>query len=305
MDGVRTYAQRRLSPFKGTVQVVEVDDGRALSYDGWLWNIQLRSQTPIQQMQWGDIGPRRASKPFFNYGSWMPPGDLRRLPLNPILGDVSEYPALAALRTALAARPSVPFPLQDRCECWLVDRAGMPVTLFASQCDETQRNLPQHPRWQATSTDDPDFVSATLQQDNSVHGPHAAWLTDAVKRRTGLPLRLQWFRRESDGRGLALDGRNLLAEWEGRTLAADAFPALLMREVWRDAQTAAAVQDYLAWQAPYLLTLPNLAESRRRELEAFACRRPAVLMQQLRLLPHILDREAIDAALVRARLENG
>ena len=85
MPRFRTYAQRRSSPFKGTVQVIEVADGRALSYDGWLWHIQLRSADMFAERVWGGIGPRQSSRPFFHYGSWTLDGEIRHLPLNPVL----------------------------------------------------------------------------------------------------------------------------------------------------------------------------------------------------------------------------
>jgi hypothetical protein len=302
---VRTYAQRRLSPFMGTVQVVEVADGRALSYDGWLWHIQLRSQEPIANRVWGNIGPRQTSRPYFHYGSWTQDGDLRRLPLNPVLGDVSGYAALAALLEALNQHPPLPFPLHDRYECWVLDRAGEPVVLFASACDEAARNVPPHPRWQASQAGGPEFRSAALDAAGAcVDKPHAAWLVDVVSRSVGTPLSLQWFRREDDGSGVGLDGKHLRPEWLTRQLPATAFPPLLLRESWEDPLTAAVVQEYLVWQAPYLLMLAELSDDQRRRLELQACHRPVQLMSARRLLPRILDRELIDTALVRARLES-
>ena len=300
----RTYAQRRLSPFKGTVQVIEVADGRALSYDGWVWHIQLRAQDAIPEPVWGGIGARRASRPYFHYGSWALDGEIRRLPHNPVLGNVSDYPALAALLAALRERPPTPFPLRDRFECWVVDNEGLPMVLFASACDEGSRTLPAHPRWQACSSDDPPFHSAALATAAcATDKPHAVWLIEQVTRRVGMPLSLLWMRREDDGSGVGLDGKHLRPEWLTRELPATAFPTLLLSEVWQDPLTAAVVQDYLAWQSPYLLMLPDLDEARRRALEIQACQWPLQLMQVRRLLPAVLDQTLIDATLVRARLE--
>lgn len=304
LPAVRRYAQRRLSPFQGTVQVVEVADGRALSYDGWVWQIQLRAQQPIARPAWGNVGAPQTSRPLFRYGSWTQDGEIRRLPLNPVLGDVSAYPALTALVAALTERPSLPFPRQDRFECWVVDREGRPVVLFASACEEATRELPPHPRWQASTPDEPAFRSAALAATAGTDDkPHAAWLVDTVSRFVGMPLSLQWFRREDDGSGSALDGKHLRPEWLARQLPASAFPPRLLRESWSDPLTAAVIQEYLTWQAPYLLMLAELSDTQRRLLEIQACRRPMLLMGVRRLLPSILDRELLDAALVRARLE--
>ena len=304
MPTFRTYAQRRLSPFKGTVQVIEVADGRALSYDGWLWHIQLRAEDMIPERVWGGIGPHQSSRPYFHYGSWALDGEIRRLPHNPVLGDVSAYPALAELLAALRERPRVPFPLQDRYECWVVDNEGLPVVLFASACDADTRLLPPHPRWQASSPEDPLFYSAALASTGHVlDKPHAAWLVEQLTRHVGMPLSLHWIRREDDGSGAGIDGKHLRPEWVTRQLPATAFPPLLLREDWQDPLIAAVVQDFIAWQAPYLLMLPDLAETQRRELEIQACRRPQQLMQVRRLLPVVLDKTLIDTTLVQARLE--
>ncbi len=293
-----------LSPFKGTVQVIEVTDGRALSYDGWLWHIQLRSADMIPERVWGGIGPRQSSRPFFHYGSWALDGEIRRLPHNPVLGDVSKYPALAELLAALRERPQLPFNLQDRYECWVVDNEGLPVMLFASACDADTRTLPPHARWQASSPEDPLFYSAALAASgHELDKPHAAWLVEQLTRHVGTPLSLHWIHREDDGSGAGLDGKHLRSEWVTRRLPATAFPPLLLREVWQDPLIAAVVQDYIAWQAPYLLMLPDLTETQRRALEIQACRRPQPLMQVRRLLPVMLDKTLINATLVRARLE--
>ena len=304
MASYRTYAQRRLSPFKGAVQVIEVEDGRALSYDGWLWHIQLRAQSAIHEQVWGGIGPGQTSRPYFNYGSWASDGEIRRLPLNPVLGDVSDYPALANLLAALHERPQVPFLLCDRFECWVVDNEGLPVVLFASACDEGARTLPAHPRWQASSSDDPLFRSAALDVSGCASDkPHAAWLAEQVTRRVGTPLSLHWIYREDDGSGVGIDGKHLRPEWVKRHLPVSLFPPSLLSESWQDPLIGSVVQDYLAWLSPYLLMLNNLSDVHRRALEIQACRRPQQLMHVRRLLPVVLDQAMIDTALVRARLE--
>ncbi|MBU2478566.1 MAG: hypothetical protein KKA36_05705, partial [Gammaproteobacteria bacterium] len=68
MTELRSYAQRRLSPFMGTVQVLDVGDARALTYDGLVWQIQLRSQIAVTTPVWGGIGKGQTGRPFFRYG---------------------------------------------------------------------------------------------------------------------------------------------------------------------------------------------------------------------------------------------
>ena len=118
----RYYALRRLSPFLGTVQVVEVADGRAISGDGRRWQIEVLSQAPVRQPLWGDIGPASSERRFFTYGLWTHDDGIERVPVNPVLGDQSRHPALVPLLHALEHMPPAPFALEDRLELWLLDK---------------------------------------------------------------------------------------------------------------------------------------------------------------------------------------
>jgi hypothetical protein len=304
MAELRSYAQRRLSPFMGTVQVLDVGDARALTYDGLVWQIQLRAQIAVTTPVWGGIGKGQTGRPFFRYGSWTTDGELRRLPINPMLGDVSGYPALADVLAALSDKPSLPFPLCDRYECWVVDSEGLPVVLFASACDESARTVSQYPRWQASSTEDPLFQSAALEASgHAADKPHATWITEQLTQRVGTPLSLLWIHRGDDGTGVSIDGKHIRAAWTRQHFQAADFPPMMLTETWQDPLTTAVVQDYLAWQSPYLLMLASLDATQRRALEIQACRRPRQLLNVRRLFPMVMDQMLIDSTLVQARLE--
>ena len=106
-----------------------------------------------------------------------------------------------------------------------------------------------------------------------------------------------WFQRLPDGRSqrLAPDGR-AGAAGEIR------FPPLGLKTDWTDDLARSLARDYLDWQAPRLLMLPGLDDDERRRLEQAACRRPVELAAVYRLLPRIIDRRAVEAARVEARL---
>jgi hypothetical protein len=112
----------------------------------------------------------------------------------------------------------------------------------------------------------------------------------------------QWFLRDQEGNGMAVRGWRIRPELQSRRLRRDSFPALLLRERWQDSDTARLMWDFLAWQAPWLLTLWALPAELRATLEREARRRPEVLFQVRHLIPEVIDREAIDAALVEAVL---
>ncbi|MGB5260004.1 MAG: hypothetical protein WBO34_05705, partial [Gammaproteobacteria bacterium] len=69
-----------------------------------------------------------------------------------------------------------------------------------------------------------------------------------------------------------------------------------------DALHAQLVQDFICWQAPWQLLLPDMDTAVRGEFERHARVQPLKLARQYRLYPDIVDRRVIDAARVEARL---
>jgi hypothetical protein len=62
------------------------------------------------------------------------------------------------------------------------------------------------------------------------------------------------------------------------------------------------VDEYLAWLAPYLLTLPGLPDPLRRDLEAKAAHHALLVDALWRLYPRVLDLELVRRARIEARL---
>ena len=58
--------------------------------------------------------------------------------------------------------------------------------------------------------------------------------------------------------------------------------------------------DFHAWQAPWLLALPDISQSLRAELEQHARAQAEVVEKMHRLYPTIVDEKVIKAALVKA-----
>jgi hypothetical protein len=118
-----------------------------------------------------------------------------------------------------------------------------------------------------------------------------------VSRAAGSARPAQWVRREADGGGTALPG-----EMAASRLGPEAFPELLLREDWPRADDAELVADYLAWQAPRLLTLPRLSEATRARLERSARSRALAVERLWRLFPRVIDPTLIEQARVEARI---
>lgn len=299
-DTPHCYAVRRLNPFMGVLQVVEIPGGRALSHDGRQWEIQVEAERP--EHTWGSIEPRRVVRQWFRFGGWHAEQGLSRVPANPLL-DLGAMLAtserlIAALRGAL---PQLPFALQDRYEYWLLDAQQQPLALLASTTEARFTGQIRVQHWQATPATDPTFVAPSLEargipdRDAQHARPHAAMLEHQVRDAAGAAQKRVWYRRRADGDGAALEPRFA-------ALPATAFPPLPLRMQWPDPDQQALMDDYLAWLAPRLLTLDGLGDGLRGELERAACTQAVLLADHYPLYPRVLQRERLDAARVEARL---
>ena len=60
------------------------------------------------------------------------------------------------------------------------------------------------------------------------------------------------------------------------------------------------INDFLNWQAPWLLLLPTLDTDTRRHYEQAARKQALIVQQQYKLYPEIIDKSAINTARVEA-----
>ncbi|MCU0840742.1 MAG: hypothetical protein MUC79_03355 [Thiobacillaceae bacterium] len=277
----RYYTHRRLNPYRGVVQIIEVEDAMAHSYDGLTWHLRADDG-------YGWVRP---------IGVWLEGEGLKagvRLP--------------DALRAALETHPPLPFALADQCELWLLDKErGLPLALLGASLPSRHRHERIDPEWQPFVLTYTGFRSPTLaRRDLAGHGGddrHRDWLARTVNNAARPYPAAQWFRRQADGIGAGLGGLRLEKDWQGRTLAADAFPELPVRSAWNTPLEQSVICDYHMHLAPLLLLLPGLADATREALEAAACQQPHRLARVHRLIPRVLRPERLNAALVAARLE--
>ncbi len=301
------FSLRRLSPFRGTIQVVELPDGRAFSLDGIGWTVQLLSKSPIRETVWGNIGPANSERRYFTYARWTGAGTMARMPIDPSLGDQSHHTALGPLLAALENPPTLPFPPADQLELWLLDKdERLPLALVQSTTGTEPPLTRVSPGWRALPAEESDFHSPRLMGqapgDKAAQDRrrHRVLLEKLIGRTAGQPTRLQWFQRDAAGGGESRGGMRLESTDQRHALRADAFPELLVREAWSQEQDRVLVGDYLGWQAPLLLMLPNLREETRARLERAATRRANVLYQHRKLIPAIVNKAVLQPALVEA-----
>ncbi len=279
---VRYLAERRLNPFRGVTQVVEVGDAQAETFDGITWHLRADDG-------FGWVRP---------VGIWVEGEGLRA-------GVGARYPELIE---ALERHPPLPFPLSDSVELWLLDREkAMPLALIDSVRPSRYALTRVEPEWLPFAQRYTGFRSATLARRGApgrgaVSG-HKETLARMVNDEARPHARAQWFRRAPDGAGEGLDGIRLDRDLRGRTLDAAAFPGLIAREAWNNQLEQSAISDYHAWVYQFLLMLPNLSDATRDRLEDQARARARWLLRTHRLLPKVIDPERINAILVAARME--
>ncbi len=279
------YGVRRLGPYLGVIQVIDVGDACAYSTNGHSWRI--RQQTSSGRFRWG-IAQISAKN----------------------MDDICIVNA-DNLVQALRNLPRVPFPVRDRFELWLLhNRTRKPLALLRTCYMPADMACVTDPHWRPFLRTDTGFVSTTLSmlskdkvtRDLSIL--HRDRLESQVNEASRPYPVAQWFERLDDGSGVGHAGLRLAPDDAGRVLAADDFPELLVSEEWSDPAQAGLVADYHDWYAASLLAHQNLARTTRVRLEQAACRRPQALLSSYPLIPEIIDQGAIDVALVSARLMN-
>lgn len=268
---VAYYALRRFCPYQGMIQVVDVGAARAYSTDGRHWTVRLQN-----------------------------PADTRPAIQNATADDLMQ---------ALNERPPLPFPQQDRVELWLLDkRTRLPLALVKTRRAVADIDDVKDPSWRPFLTNS-GFQCDALNAAHAARRPAATLpprAQDVLERQVNLAARplpvLQWFERLSDGGGIGHDGLRVDDALRNRQLPRDAFPELLVADSWEDAMEQAVVRDYHAWHAPLLLAHQNLTHATRRWLESAAQRHPARLLDNYAMFPEVLDRDAMQVALVSAKL---
>lgn len=270
------YAQRLLNPFRGTMHTLRHAAAEATTLDGVQWDIYVANEQLLEGLE-----PRHDTQiSDIRYGRWSSGDGLKRGAIYPS-ADFLRMEAMGAtvyeyLRCHYQA---VPFALNDVFELWLLDATGAPMALIDSALTAPLPGRNQPTAWRpgmAAQAQLGDTADALAQCVND-HARAA-----------------RWFQRHPDGSGMPLNRPDDVP------LPATAFPSLLL-----SAPGAAGAQqlleNFLAWQSPYLLTLP-LDSATRRHLERQACQQPEVVYSLHRLYPEIGDSACINAALVAAML---
>ena len=301
---IEFYAQRLLNPFRGIINVVKYQSAEAVSTDGINWDIYVSNDLLLEdldtdcQVQTSDI----------RYGKWSYANGLKRGPLYPS-DDFKylEHQGAIVLGYVQKHHEEVPFPLADNFEFWLLDRNHMPLALLDSAITRHDLDTERKLTWRAGNLCRKTFNASILQDlllHNSQHDNPADYLTNFISNQANNPPTAQWFVRDPSGNARGLFGINLATELQTRKLPANAFPVALLNRSVTDALHQQLIDEFLNWQAPWLLLLPTLDAETRGRYELLARKQALIVEQQYRLYPEIIDMATINTARVEAKFRN-
>ena len=278
----RYYALRRVNPYRGVVQIVEVGEVTAHSFDGVAWHLRADDG-------YGWVRPT---------GIWIEGEGLK----------AGHAKNLDDILPALETRPPLPFPIVDTQELWLLDqKSGLPLALLACDREGVKHNERPESEWHPFVLSFTGFHSPILAESDKADPRPPPHHRDVLARMVNQAARpnpaAQWFQRDQAGAGVGLSGLRIPFALQGRHLPAEAFPELLVRETGNSRLENSVIADYHAQLSPILLSWPRLSVATRARLESQACEQPQWLARIHRLLPCRVDAARIQAALVAARLE--
>ncbi len=301
---IEYYSQRLLNPFRGIVNTVKYQSAEAVSTDGLTWDIYVSNDLLAEgldnsiKIQTSDI----------RYGKWSAEQGLKRGPIFPS-DDFTylEQQGAIALEHVQQLHELVPFPLSDKFELWLLDKQDKPLVLLDSAVHLEDIDTDCRPAWRAGNLCNRTFSSSVISQLDTTHTPNenaAEYLTAYINSKSATSPAAQWFERDQTGRARGLIGINMEPKLETRTLPTDAFPTFFINNTCHDAAHQQLINDFLDWQAPWLLLLPTLSPDTRRRYENLARKQVLIVEQQYRLYPEVIDSSAINSARVEALFRN-
>ena len=285
---VRGYAIRRVNPFRGVMQVIEAEEGRALSCNGVVWEILVRArQSNVRESP----GRDRQRKIYYRFGMWSMGEGLLRRASSP--AEDQDYFDLATKCETLVEYVRVhhqrlPFRLEDNHELWLFDSEKQtPLALLASLRPGASQAAPEPGVWLC--------CSGANGSPGQRRFPQARDLETQVRQRAGFNISKHWVRRLAGGDGVV--------EATGDSISASQFPVLLLEENWETDEEQRRASEYIRWNSQWLLTLQHLDKITRKRVENNLNVQAVSIEHHWHLYPEIIDQKLIKAARVQSRIE--
>ncbi len=286
MPNLRHYSIRKLNPFSGTAQVVELENTRAISSDGLNWQLQISNE--IVHKPWSELRVYGQSDQYLKYGSWSKSSGLVALPVHPTLYQDNIEQNIHSLTTELlAVIPMLPFHPRDKYELWLLDPKHKPIVLLKSSIDHRALSLPQNTTWYPFDIED--------------SGSNAE-LSRIMQKRLGTHPACVWLKRDEHKNGNLILSRPKQLIKNHSFISCKHFPELMLASRWDSDTANNLVANYISSQSPKLLTLDTLSDKTRKKLEVCAEHYPDLVEKFHRLYPKVMDSVLLKKILVEARM---
>lgn len=286
-SNIQCYSVRQLSPFVGNIQIVQADYCRALSSDGYQWQIQASCET--HQQVWNISADEYIPRRYVLYGSWDIDSGLSSLPLDPMLDVPSlEHIENTLLKTLQHSNKNLPFDQVDHYECWLIDQlTSLPLAMLNSVTHDFMIQHTQSKLWQAV----PQQQSLCSLPDSLTE----ANIQDLEKSINQQADKFIWFKRLENRSGSSITGDELY-------LPENAFPELLINETLLSEPVRSIAKNFINWQSPRLLGLHFLSPASRSRLEQAAQHYARDTSKRLNIYPYILSDKVLNKILVEMKL---
>jgi hypothetical protein len=301
MMSASCYSHRLLNPFRGVLNVITLDDAEAETIDGFHWTLYVSDLMDYGQENPDDCLTSNAID--IKYGSWSQQTGFRPGPRLSVWD--MEHIESAGARILAAVKKynhCLPFPLRDQHELWLLDQYTQhPLALLNSACDPGRLPSSISLQWNAGMLCETTFQPRQCRNHST---NYCTTISNLINDTVGNAASAQWFWRDESGNGIGHDGINLRDDLWGRKLNDEAFPPLQLPAIWSDSANTLLINDFLSWQAPWLLLLQHLSDATRFSLEQVACQQASMIATHYALYPKIIDEDIMKAALIESRLRD-
>lgn len=276
---IKAFSQRLTPPYRGTAQIVETDEARAITMDGESWEVHFIYTSRAGAAQLG----AEHNKSFMRVATITHTDFVA-------MGRSSDY-ALQDVDARICklakhiASISLPLPSADMYEYWLLDKEDDSPIAFLYSCVEPEQmsNFPKDSEWTSLPASAMP-IELTPEEKEQQETPVNHRVQQMIAERCGgvLKTRGRWFKRHLDE--------------EIR------FPPYLVTEDWTGEQERILLERYLERQSTRLLMLPDLSFDNRRRLEGYAKRYPLEVEHFFPLYPGVADATIMDAIRVEAKI---
>jgi len=283
------------------MNVIEYADAEAVTLDGVNWDIYVRNSELALDLK----NRNRVQTSDIRYGSWSEEDGLKRGAIYP--SDdfrVLENRGAIVYEYLLQHHNDIPFEFEDQYELWLLDKNNIPFALLSSAANAQDIELDMLIKWKAGIACSKSFKSDLWPEICDLGGSWscvADYLNFYVNSFAAKEPSAQWFYRNNKYCS-GLQGINLDKQLEHRNLDCNEFPEFFINMSQHDKLHKMLMNDFLNWQAPFILMLHSIDDIDREHFESQA-RLQALIMDKLyRLYPKIIDEASLNAARVEAVL---